>query len=772
MATKQAKAAPAATEKVEVKKKVGADLPPIVTMAPGITPSSQKARGIMGLGDIVVKHRQHFPDANLPHHFLIQSASDLDSDEWKNHDLAKKEKLFVRPCPSVPRHGFTESRPIEGNGQARGQILSILDEARQADPKSELLITEPVATKWSAIWTPHFMAFGPGNDGATSGNTFLKLPLPGTNPFAEVQAEYGITAPDVPYLELLASEELQLTLVQFRGGPATGLTSANYVPADMVVKRTFQAQGSLLDHEALIKSLKPGDVVYRMGDSLVSHYAAHCVAHQIPYVTDHVPVVGEHLQQTTDTIPPYDMVALRQGLQDGYSYHVKEDTTGDITKMGVVATHYSQFWRTGDSAVALGRFASLLVRVAGVLCMNETKYLTPKLPEHSELTKMTADFPGGGRNAVYFKYINQQDYVREMLRKCLDGFMYGGYSGGYGGIKWGECAIHAVDLDNLIHSIMTNTDPSLDQELASSLSIKMHGLINASHNNGKLFTKVLNNGFLDKMATGGTKSALELMILYAHTVWERQKAGGFVDPKQPVYQWKSKPAPAASESWWNGAAWISLEEKLKLQNANAEPKKAEAITAPEPEKKKKVWKNTDHEWNITCQIRVNGDQMRFQMRKQKIAPPLPDLIAELEPVSPKKKSAAKKGPQLYNPPPPPNLYKGFGGSVDDEGEESHSNPAVSKLKSLYTMQHTEKDLTMSVNETLKSRIENNKTNPSVANTNVKYHNMDWKYWDEERTWIVAMVSNNNMVWVKLDNYPSWTILTAAPAGITPDPATF
>lgn len=535
---------------------------PIVMTVAGATPVSQKAKGVLGLAEIVKNHRKDFPASMIPPHFLIQDLADLESPEWKEHDLAKREEIFVRPCPVTPRHGFVESRPIksDGNGAIQTGLKSIFLEARAADPQAEMLIAEPVTCKWSAVWTPHYLVFGAGNDGATAGKPFLKLALPGANPFADTQEQYGVKPPDVPFVELLSSHENKLNIVQFRGGPAAGVVGDNFIPYDMTVKRVFHAEGDLLGYEALIKSLKRGDVVYKLGDGLTSHYAAHCVLNKVPYISDHVPIVGESLKETTGGLPDFDIPMLCAGIKDGMNLVVKDGTIGALAKMAVLATHYSQFWRTGDSALALGRFAALLVRISAVLCINESKYIQPVTEDHKKLQQLTKNFPGG-RNAVYAGYINKMAGIRRLLRKALDGFMYADWGASFGGKKWGDCAIHAVDLDNLICALLENeNNPHVAQKLAAALSAKMHGLINASHNNGKLLTKVLPNNFLDQMADGGTKHALELMMMYAHSIFEDGKSG-WLPTDKPAYIPTSE-APSKAEEWWKDGAWVDVNTVL------------------------------------------------------------------------------------------------------------------------------------------------------------------------------------------------------------------
>lgn len=699
--------------------------PPLVLAAAGIEPVSQKARGVFGLPEIVKDHRQHFPASMIPPHFLITDLAQLDSQEWKDHDLAKRDEIFVRPCPVTPRHGFVESRPIksDGNGAINQGIKEIFLQAKAADPKAELLIAEPVSCKWSAVWTPHSLVFGAGNDGATSGKPFLKLALPGTNPFATMQEKYGVIPPDVPYLEMLTSTENKLAIVQFRGGPSTGVVGDNYIPFDTTVKNVYSATGDLLEYEKLIKSLKRGDVVYNAGDGLTSHYAAHCVLNQIPYITDHQPQIGEHLTATTGSLPAFDISLLKQGIIEGMNLEVGEKAVGPLAKMSVLATHYSQFWRTGDSVVALGRFAALLVRISAVLCINESKYISPTKPEHSFLSTLTKDFPGG-RNSVYAGFINQTRNIRGLLRKTLDGFMYANWGGGFGGQKWGDCAAHAVALDDLLVDILEEKNPAKLQEQAMGLSVRMHGLINASHNNGKLLTKVLPNNFLDQMAEGGTKHALELMMMYAHALFEK-KGASWLPSDKPAYVPEHDDIASAMK-WWQNGKWMSLDDaKLLVTPAIPEPEKPTPIVAAKKEPPKEP---VVPMYSIRPQIRTNGSTYRCQIWWTL------DNAAEVVASLPKKTVKKKVIKTVAATPDLPADYPLVLTPTYKKKQEYGYEEVEQEPQSLTSEPHyTEQDRTLTLSKETISYISSykEKNNSFYSGSNKKYTPCQWEYVNED-----------------------------------------
>lgn len=715
-------------KKVAVPPKPTEPLPPVLAVA-GIEPVSQKARGVFGLADIVKEHRKDFPVSMIPPHFLITDLKQLESKEWTEHELAKRDEIFVRPCPVTPRHGFVESRPIksDGNGAIATGIKEIFLSAKAADPDAELLIAEPVQCKWSAVWTPHSIVFGNGNDGATAGKPFLRLALPGTNPFVKVQEKYGVVPPDVPYLEMLASHENKLAIVQFRGGPSSGVVGNNYIPENTTVKRVFEATGDLLEYEAFVKSLKRGDVVYKMGDGLTSHYAAHCVLNKIPYISDHKPKVGENLTATTGTLPDFDINLLKQGLIEGMNLEVGEKAIGALAKMSVLATHYSQFWRTSDSVLALGRFASLLVRISAVLCINESKYISPTKPEHYMLKDLTKNFPSG-RNQVYAGYINQSRNIRALLRKTLDGFMYANWGGGFGGQKWGDCAAHAVELDKLIVDLLNETDPKKQQEQASGLSMRMHGLINASHNNGKLLTKVLPNNFLDQMAEGGTKHALELMMMYAHAIFEKKNASWLPADKPPYLPEHDETAMA--EKWWQGGKWASVEE--------AKIKKPESVKVEEPQPQpvapKKVEPVTP-QYTVKPQLRLNGARYRCQIWWTLDNP---EAVAAMLPKKKKKVPVAPKPidddlPEDY----PLVLKPTYKKKQAAEWGEVEEEPVISNEP-----KYTELDKPLKFSEETQQFITKNSNNNSYySGSKQKYAACEWDYVNEDHNLIRCRINN-------------------------------
>lgn len=722
----------------------------IIFSRDGVQPRSQKALGVRGLTEIVKKKVSDFPALSVPPHFLVQSREDMESEEWKNHDLSKKERLFVRPCPITPRHGFVESREIQtdGNGKAIGMVTAILDEARAADPESEVLLSEPIDSKWSAIWTPDHLSFGEGHDGATSGNNFFRLSLPGINPFADIQSEYNVHAPDVPYLELLVSKDAdtgqdgKLCIVQFRGGPKVGASGPNIVPHDTLVTRVFEANGSLLDYEKLIKSLKPGDVVYKLGDSPISHYAAHCVAHKVPYITDHVPVIGEFIAKSSD-IPEFDIAALRQGLIEGYNINIPSKAALDeVAKMCVIVTHYSQFFRTGDSAVTLGRFCSLLVRISSALCLNETKYChNPDEVGAGHLKAIVSKYPEG-RNAVYMAHVNNPLVLRGLLRDALDAFMYGQWGGGYGGIKWGNCSIHAVDLDNLIAEILKddgwNQPDSYYQNLASKISMKMHALVNACHNGGKLLTKVISNSFLDKAASGNSKMSLEYIFKYVHSVYEKRNTG-FIPKDSVVYNPSTQAVtPAKSEKWWAGTEWMSLEDAVKLTQDS--PPKPEPVAAPEPE----VIKQYVPEFDLRAQVRkYSKDNYRIQVNWNHLnwsdAPK--DMLAK-KPTLKKQKSKADD-----------NIPEGYPAALSGQGEyneEDQYSPGYGNKYVGNSVGNAENNVGADLPEETEKKIVEEAIQPSNAGTGLKYFPMQCKWWGEDFRF--KELSVDGVVMARFDTY--------------------
>ena len=202
--------------------------------------------------------------------------------------------LFARPCPTVPRHGFVDSKLV----RSPEELMRMCHEIVAVEPQGEVLLTPFINGDHSAVVTPTTFSVGEGHEGATSGKSST-LYGPGMNHQSNVMQNATINAPDVPYFELVADDEGAFHCVQVRGGPAQSAV-VDFVPKDVVVNKVLVATigTDLLQWEKDIANATTGTVVYADGLSLASHFCVHAVVHGVPVLTSKEPHVADFIEAT------------------------------------------------------------------------------------------------------------------------------------------------------------------------------------------------------------------------------------------------------------------------------------------------------------------------------------------------------------------------------------------------------------------------------------------------------------------------------------------
>lgn len=349
-------------------------------------PTTQKIRGINALGVCNPIVDQLCSPTAASHLCSWQWASAKDvlaaTDPMEgvnvNLRLAMRDlKLFVRPCPMQPRHGFVDSRIVVSGDDLR----SIAAEAVAADPEAELLLTQFIPADYSAILTETTLSLGKGHDGATSGASETIFAPKSSVPKAcrHLKTKAGIPDTDEFYVELVQSGTC-LIPVQIRGGPAQ-MAISDYIPADLVVKKVIQASPGidLLAWERTINNARPGDIVWAPGMSLSNHYCVHAVVHKVPCVTTFEPAVGQSLARLEAPVwdaPDWHKLAEymkdfnRRELPSAYSY--------DWAQLGLAALHCSATQCTATDAQLrlLAYGAAAHFRLMAAACVGELRHIS------------------------------------------------------------------------------------------------------------------------------------------------------------------------------------------------------------------------------------------------------------------------------------------------------------------------------------------------------------------------------------------------------------
>lgn len=447
-------------------------------------PMTQKAKGVLVL-------RDKWNDVPF-----TQLAWDEQGVRHGYRIVVQKGKVFVRPCPLTPRHGFVESRAVENEEEA----VAVFYEAKAVDPFAELLMMPLVAAVYNLIWTPTLIAIGPGHDGATAGHGSLQLPLvqvPYNHELQKLVTASGINPPDVPYIEVVQKAQSDggtPMYTQMRAGPLipTGV-GADYIPETFTVEHVVEAQGDLLEWEAIAKTLKPKTAVWHPGGTMISHYAVHCAKIKVAILTSTEPKVGDVLEKKAP--PPMHAGAARSGCIAGLGMEI-EGKKGDYGKGAVSAILYglhNTLALYGADSFYVGVAAGLMVRLGTAAALGEMRHALSGDPVEGTLVS---------RHIIHERAIRSIWPARRKLGKALRLFYHHKWHGGYGGPAWASCTEAVIALDRAIVRLVTKPTAKRLELLVGALNTA----VNQAHNNGWWLNKFCDVALFDKAASGEVKA--------------------------------------------------------------------------------------------------------------------------------------------------------------------------------------------------------------------------------------------------------------------------
>lgn len=448
---------------------------------------TQKARGIAAIGGWLDGFRYKV----LP---TIESAKEF----WPTEIGVDSTdaKVFARPCPKDPQHGFVDSRVVAFRDvyELQSKLEAIFLEAQAADPEAELLIM-PVATgAWSAYITPTTLAFGPGNDGATSGHDSIGVGVHGLVIPDSILEAAGFRAKtgEAPFIEIVEHCG-SLKAVQLRAGPVLP-RAKDYNPAVRTVTRVVEASGDLREWQLICKTqmADPGAVAVHLGGTLGSHYGVHCILNGIPILTTRRPVVGEVLDLIPEVIHhPIPSETFRwahyglfsQGISDSETFELTEETAA-LGGLMVFGAHNA--FAQSDPQMAsrvLGLAVGATLRLGTMAMLGELRHYRRRRNSIS-------------RSVPYRKAWFDVMAGRAQLSKSLNAFGdYKRWNGGYGGQKWEECSLATAKLWNAFTAMGRGGE-------VKPVIEAVHELVNKAHNGGWLFNKFLGKDVFDAGAEG------------------------------------------------------------------------------------------------------------------------------------------------------------------------------------------------------------------------------------------------------------------------------
>jgi hypothetical protein len=430
---------------------------------------TQKARGVVALRDTY--------DISVPAFNIVTDPVPLSQRE----EPLPYRNSFVRPCPSVPRHGWLESRPLK----TWGEVSDLLGQARCLDPKAQILIMPQIAAKWSGVITRDLVALGAGHDGVTNGRDGFSVPM------LPIQLRQGLlTAAGVktyPYIEIVYGVEpmfgpaAQVYAVQLRDGPIVP-QAQDYIPEATKVTEVVEPAGDLVEWMDRTAKFTKGTVVYAPHGVLCSHWAVHCLLQKIPYITTFEPTVGDTLSPTDSSMfaEDYSVESCIEGLTLGLSDTIFGKDRRATLQGAFTILHNAPVLRAKATRL-IGAAASIMLRFGVAACMGEHRHLPPSLGG-----SQTAQ--GTSREAVYTKAFCDHGSGVAQLQKMRDDFWTKSWqNASVGGWAWGNCLEATLDIAHHIQRIVVEKDAKQIKSLISAMNV----FVNAAHNNGWWLNKFI-----------------------------------------------------------------------------------------------------------------------------------------------------------------------------------------------------------------------------------------------------------------------------------------
>lgn len=499
-----------------------------LTNFPALQVKSQKARGYVALAES--EHLRDFvprPYVALSHPAMVGGVREkmvTALGTIRNKRAGFKNALFVRPCPTRPRHGFVESRPIELENISE-EVLKVLNEARAVDPEAELLVLPHIDAQFNMVVTPHQMTIGQGHDGATAGKETITVPLAGVLFGDTPKSLYKLAGVDLekedPYFEAVSVKQRAHVLAMFypslltqlRAGPKVPL-SVDYIPAPTVVKSIIHAEGDLVEWERITADLPLGTVAVHVGGSLVSHYGVHCYLNRIPIMTSRIPKIGETLVPT-EKVGEVDHGAVLLGLGAAVRlplWHLhppkKESelerslSTTEAVRVMLYGLHNAKAL-VGRDAFWAGLSAGLMVRLGMMASHGEAR--------HGE--------GGGGGTREYVFDLVKEDFFKSRAHLGHANFVFKKIKkdGGVGGPRWVECTDSIIALDKAIRWYILSPDQGWFKVMMAGLNTA----INKAHNNGWWMNKFCDQSSFDSASKQNVGFLIQLAEpLYIVQQWQ------------------------------------------------------------------------------------------------------------------------------------------------------------------------------------------------------------------------------------------------------------
>lgn len=497
---------------------------------------TQKVRGMAAL---ISAHTNY---SGPPYHPLIGEGSSLLKTAIVlpyQTDARHLSKMFARPCPSRPRHGFVESRCV----LTTRAINQLFQQAKMEDPDAEMVVMALANGRCSALSVPNMLTLADGFSGCTAGDSGYSVSIPHTHIQYSTALLERAGVNDTPYIEYVEHNG-RMAPVQLRDGPAVDGGQKNYIPHDIPPdSEVLFCDGDLIAYEQKLRAADPKkSVVFGVGKSLTSHYGAHAISFGIPFIveSDLTYRLRNGIKKNTDETHAayYGQIAnrLKQLIKTPLAEHARihNVTGGQVTNKlarsvayALTVAHLCPVWpkdRCDLNYITANGLFHFIGGFAAAL-LGELRHLR-HATHNGKLVRITTipKFRFNENRNSTFGHATQIPVHRliECLAAAEVDFLHSVWSSSYGGGPWASAAMALHTLVSRAYTFMVQPDANT----WGALLRDWHTCINEQHNGGYVLNKFIPNGVFNAAADTPTHLILTYRKIYEYYLREAGVANG------------------------------------------------------------------------------------------------------------------------------------------------------------------------------------------------------------------------------------------------------
>jgi len=463
---------------------------------------------------------------------------------------------FLRTCPEFARHGVLESLRVKQN-DLRENWKKLRDVMVDEDENGCLILQHFTPATSSCVLAPQqYAAVGVDHDGITAGhgyNLYFHMSENDTG-LSDHMASIGhkLGEYELEFISEMKGDngvernpDMDMYLTQVRGAPPHPPRAAPFsytddsgeilvadtdvaIPDGRVTVKEVRRMTGLEDViylEANItkETMPKGFVVSEPNGSLLSHICAHCRAHKVPYIVGEVEVGQTWVEgsetwgaiEGSKTIVPAPYNPCAPTLINQFNIGLDLNKVCWQRQQGWLAHFFHQWvgmnYNGSKSAFLAGGFVGWMAKAMLGLSLGELRHgkrvknnasvdlfpvMTAMMGAEKWVNITNAQEHASGMRQHYYVAMERMDVdyedIKLALEWCVNQFSTG-WSGGYGGSAWAECARRGVVLCDAI----TKFQAQPDAEMLEKLILAVNSAKNAEHNNGFLYGKFLSNSAFD-----------------------------------------------------------------------------------------------------------------------------------------------------------------------------------------------------------------------------------------------------------------------------------